>query len=87
MMSEETIVSAPAEAPASAAGGASTTASGTAARKKAPTKAAATARRSRQSSAAIAPASFGTAALGSESRAQNPSNDDPFQSGQRIWPD
>lgn len=87
-MSEETILSAPAEAPASSTGTASTTAAGSTTRKKAPAKAATPARRNRQRlSASDSQSSFGAAALASESRAQNPSTDDPFQSGQRIWPD
>lgn len=58
-----------------------------AARKKAPARAATTARRTRTQRAAPAAAVLAAAALDSESRAQNPQGDDPFQSGQRIWPD
>lgn len=87
-MSEETMVTAPADPSAPASGAANTAASGAGGRKKAPVKAASTARRGRQRpAAAVSTSSFGTAALASESRSQNPSSDDPFQSGQRIWPD
>ncbi len=85
MMSEETIQSA---APAASSGAEGTTTTSPATRKKAPTKAASTARRSRQrASAPTARSDFGVAALASSSRADSPSIDDPFQSGQRIWPD
>lgn len=84
-MSEETNVSAPVEAPAPAA---SVTTPGSTTRKKAPAKVAAATRRARQrSSTSASQPVFGSAALASCSRAQNPSLDDPFQSGQRIWPD
>jgi len=59
------------------------------ARKKAPVKAAAATRRARPQRPVGAGSSKGLkpAALESQSRAQNPSVDDPFQGGQRIWPD
>jgi hypothetical protein len=60
-----------------------------ASRKKAPAKAATATRRARQPQAPNASSGGGIApaALKSQSRAQNPSTDDPFQSSQRIWPD
>lgn len=85
-MSEENTQSASSGTSASAANSAAAT---TTPRKKAPAKAAAPARKSRpQRSAPAAPrGTFGAAALASEARAQNPSVDDPFQGGHRIWPD
>jgi len=85
-MSEETNLSAPVEAPAPAAS--VTTPGSTTTRKKAPAKVTAATRRARQLSSTTASRPvFGGAALASCSRARNPSLDDPFQSGLRIWPD
>ncbi|MFP4496484.1 MAG: hypothetical protein ACLFN3_11240 [Halochromatium sp.] len=57
-------------------------------RKKAPAKAATPARKGRHPRTAQAQSgTFGVAALASASRAHNPSLDDPYHGGHRIWPD
>jgi hypothetical protein len=79
LMSEEKTLSASNDAAASSS---ATT------RKKAPARGASAARRSRGQSSGQSGGGFGKAALESQARAQNPSTgDDPFESGQRIWPD
>jgi hypothetical protein len=56
-----------------------------AARRKTPARSGSSSRRARAQGST--PGSLAGAALASQSHAQNPQGDDPFQSGQRIWPD
>lgn len=61
---------------------------GSAGTRKKTTARAASSSRSGRGQGASSGSTFGKAALESQARAQNPSlGDDPFQSGQRIWPD
>lgn len=85
-MSEEKTLTASNDAAAPSAS-ASSGAAGT--RKKTGARAASSTRRGRaQGSTEASAAGFGEPALESQSRAQNPSlGDDPYQSGQRLWPD
>jgi hypothetical protein len=83
MMSEDQSapVTTAADAPKQAAGG-----SASATRKKAPARAGSATRRTRAQGSSRASVGL-SAALASQARLQNPQGDDPFQSGQRIWPD
>jgi hypothetical protein len=85
-MSEEKTLTASNDA---AAPGASSGSGAASTRKKTSARAASSARRGRAQGASGASTSgFGEPALASQARAQNPSlGDDPYQSGQRIWPD
>jgi hypothetical protein len=78
-MSEENNTATPPAAPASTTAAAAT-------RKKTAAKASPTARRT-PTPIGRSDRGDGNAQLLSESRAQNPAANDPFQSGQRIWPD
>lgn len=73
------------------AGAAGSTAGGgsAATRKKTTARASSSSRSARtRESGTTSASTFGKAALESQARARNPSlDDDPFQSGQRIWPD
>ena len=69
----------------SASNDSATTAGSAPVRRKAPARRTVAARRGPANTAGTR--TFGQAALQSDARAQNPQGDDPFQSGQRIWPD